>query len=166
MQNCKYFSMILLVFLSGCQDSGGSQPGSSLGGEDGSGVLPPPPPPPPPRYEACTDASVSSAQAALVSYGSQLRDACFFNTVNSYGTIESCQFDNETGRILARGTFYFTGAANNDSFSVSTSVSTLPNGVDSQFSSVVASTNYQAACREKAMWSGLLEGMTDNTANQ
>jgi hypothetical protein len=91
-------------------------------------------PPPPPRVVDCTAAQMQAAEPALTRFGNDLRSRGFLATEPRGVLVKTCQFDNQTGRIMALGEYRFKGQMNNDELSFTVNYDTDAGGGNPAYS--------------------------------
>ncbi len=109
-------------------------PDTSATGMPSEASSQPPPPPPPPRVVECTPAQMQAAEPALTRFGNDLRSRGFVATEPRGVTVRTCQFDNQTGRIMALGEYRFKGQMNNDELSFTVNYDTDAGGGNPAYS--------------------------------
>jgi hypothetical protein len=117
----------------------GKKSGDNAAVPSGTATMPPvasepPPPPPPPRIVDCTPAQQQAAEPALVRFGRDFQSKGFLATTFVSDAIKTCQFDTQTGRIMALGEYRFKGQMNHDELTFTVNFDTDATGGNPAFS--------------------------------
>ena len=77
---------------------------------------------------------MQAAEPALTRFGNDLRSRGFLATEPRGATVKTCQFDTQTGRIMALGEYRFKGQMNNDELSFTVNYDTDAGGGNPAYS--------------------------------
>ena len=141
--------LVMAVGLSACgkkdDDGGGSTPSGSATqtATNTATAAASETPPPPPRIVDCTPAQQEAAEPALKSFGQNFRSKGFLATAYVSDTVKVCQFDSQTGRIMAFGEYRFKGKMNNDELSFTVNFDTDATGGNPAYSNFLPDEKLQ-----------------------